>query len=859
MKIKQTTLILLLTAIWMCSCNPSGISVAPVNLRTEYLENPLGIDTRNPRFTWEYVPADSTFKASRYEICIGTDPHDLKPLQTMSLQPHTRYYWNVIVWDQQGRKGELSDLAWFETGKLDVSEWSAHWITDHQDKEHEPAPLFRKTFSLNKKIKEARLYIASAGYHEVFLNGQRVGENYLDPGYTHFDKRILYVTHDITSLLEEGENVIATVLGNGWYNIQSVAVWNFEKARWRNRPAMIAEVRVTYEDDSIDTIRTDESWLTHTGAYTYDNLYSGDKYDATLEEEGWKEAGFKDSHWQNVRITQAPAPKIVAQQMPGIRITEELKPVSMKAFSDKLYVYSFPKNIAGLPKIKVKGEAGTRITLKHGELLKSNGRLEQGNIDVYYHPVKPEEIFQTDVLTLKGTGEEEIYMPAFSYHDFQYVEVESDKPVQLTEESLTALFMHTDLQPVGSFSCSNPLLNKIWDATMLAYRSNIHSIPTDCPQREKNGWTADAHIAIDLALLGFDGITLYEKWMNDFMDNQREAGDVSGIIPSSGWGYGTAIGPVWDAAMFIIPNALYNYYGDTRSIETLWPVMERYLTYLKTMEVNGYLKHGLGDWVYWKAITPNEYTSTAYYYLDYVLMARFASLLGKDPAPYQQKAEQLRQLINQKFFDPATGVYANGTQAAQAVALSLGLVPEGQEQLVADKLQEVVAGNEHFLDFGLLGSKTVPAMLTQYGYIEDAMKMITKTEAPSWGYWVETMGYTTLPETWTLSPEFRDASLNHVFMGDVSAWMMNQLAGINYDESHPAFEHIRITPHFVKELEWVKGSYKSVKGLIESEWQRKEGEVELRVTVPVNCSATISAGNFSQEVKAGKHVFTFSQ
>ena len=245
---------------------------------------------------------------------------------------------------------------------------------------------------------------------------------------------------------------------------------------------------------------------------------------------------------------------------------------------------------------------------------------------------------------------------------------------------------------------------------MQAYRSNLHSIPTDCPQREKNGWTADAHIAIDLGLLGFDGITLYEKWMNDIIDNQREAGEISGIIPSSGWGYGEWPGPVWDAVMFIIPNALYDYYGESRSIERLYPTMLRYLDYLKTKEKDGYLPFGLGDWVYWKATTNNEYTSTAYYYLDYKLMARFASLLGKDAAPYQEKANTLKSLINQKFFNAETGVYAEGTQTAQALALYLGLVPEGKEQLVADKLREVVAGNNYFLDFGLLGSKTVPAL-----------------------------------------------------------------------------------------------------------------------------------------------------
>ena len=856
---KQTLFVCALSALLLCGCGGQNEKTVPVNLRTEYLTEPIGLDTQAPRFTWEYAGGEEGFTSSRNEVRIGTSPDNLQPYQEgMVLEPHTRYYWNVTVWDPKGRPCRTSETATFETAKFSPSDWSGKWITDAKDKETEPAPLFRKAFQADKPVKEARVYMAAAGYYDLFVNGQRVGENYLDPGYTHFDKRILYVTHDITSLVKEGDNAVAAVLGNGWFNEQSVAVWNFHEARWRNRPAMLCELRIKYADGTTEIISTDETWRTATGPYTYNSLYSGDQYDARLEEAGWNNAGFDDAKWQQAVATQAPAPLLVAQQMPGIRIMEELKPTSMKSFNDKLYVFSFAKNFAGLTRLKVKGEAGTRITLKHGELLKADGRLEPGNINVYYHPVKPGEVFQMDVFTLKGTGEEEIFMPSFAYHGFQYVEVESSKPVTLTEESLTGLFMYTGVPSVGKFACSNPLLNKIWNATMEAYRSNLHSIPTDCPQREKNGWTADAHVAIDLGLLGFDGITLYEKWMNDFIDNQRDSiGDISGIIPSSGWGYGAWPGPVWDAAMFIIPNALYDYYGTTRSIEKLYPTMLRYLDYLKTKEVDGSLPFGLGDWVYWKATTNNEYTSTAYYYLDYMLMARFANLLGKDAAPYEQKARELKDLVNKKFFNPETGVYAEGTQTAQAIALYLGIVPEGKEQLVADKLCEVVRGNSHFLDFGLLGSKSVPRMLTKYGYVEDAMKMITKTDAPSWGYWVETMGYTTLPETWTLSPEFHDASLNHVFMGDVSAWMMNDLAGINLDTANPAFRNIHFTPHFVEGLDWAEAEYHSANGLVKANWKRENGKVTYTVTVPSGCTADIQVGDVKKTVGSGTHVNVF--
>lgn len=853
---KKTFLILAVSATMLTACEQTNNDIIPVNLRTEYLVNPIGLDTENPRFTWEYAGKDTTFIPGHYEIFIGTSPDNLSLYdENKELEPETRYYWQVKVWDSNNKICRISETASFELGKGENAEWKAKWITDDKDKEYEPAPMFRKSFTVDKSVKSARLYVSAAGYYEMFINGKRVGENFLDPGYTHFDKRNLYVTHDVTELLQNGDNALAAVLGNGWYNEQSVAVWNFHEARWRNRPRMLCEMRIAYEDGTSETIVSDDTWRTTCGPYTYNNIYSGDRYDARLEPEGWKFPSFDDSSWKHALETSSPSDLIVAQEMPGIRVTEEFKPVSVKSFSDKLYVFSFPKNIAGLCRLKVKGEAGTHITVKHGELLKENGRLEQGNINVYYHPVKPGEVFQMDEYYLKGTGDEEIFVPSFSYHGFQYVEVESDKPLKLTEENLTALFIHTDVKPVGTFSCSNETFNKIWNATMQAYRSNLHSIPTDCPQREKNGWTADAHVAIDLGLLGFDGIKFYEKWMNDIIDNQREGGDISGIIPSSGWGYGEFPGPVWDAVMFIIPNALYNYYGTTESIEKLYPTMEHYLSYLKTKEKDGFLTFGLSDWVYWKATTNNEYTSTAYYYLDNKLMARFASLLGKDPTPYLKKAEELKNRINGKFFNTQSATYAEGTQAAQALALYLGLVPEGKEQAVAEKLHELVVNNDYFLDFGLIGSKTVPAMLTRYGYIEDVMKMIMKKEAPSWGYWVETMGYNTLPETWTLSPEFRDASLNHVFLGDISAWMMNNIAGINYDENSPGFRKIRISPHFPENMDWAKGSYKSIAGEISTEWKRTAGgKIKLTVKIPLGATAELVVNGESRELTAGLHI-----
>jgi len=517
------------------SCTRKNEKIQPVALRAEYLENPINIGTSMPRLTWRFNGQEQNFSTSEAEVCIWEETENegkkihiekestpknclITSLVTPdSLKPLTRYYWNVTVWDGHGAKCRTSETASFETAMFSEKDWQAKWITDNHDKEFEPAPLFRKNIKVgSKKIHSARAYVTAAGYYEMFINGKRVGKNYLDPGYTDFSKRILYAAHDITNLLDEGENTISALLGNGWYNVQEIAVWNFHQAEWRNRPRLLAEFHIRYADGSEDVIPTDNTWKTSTGAYTYNNIYSGARLDLRLEEKGWEMPSFDDSHWQMAKEVPSPSPELTAQQMPGIRITEELQPSEMKKFSSRLYVFTFPKNIAGFCRLKVKGEPGTRITLKYGELLKNDGRLEQANVDFFFRPRNPGEVFQQDEVILRDANEWVGFAPSFTYHGFQYVEVESSNPVELEKENLVALFVHTDVNSAGSFECSNPTLNKIWEATRQSYLSNLESIPTDCPQREKNGWTADAHVSVDLGLLNYDGISVYEKWMDDF-------------------------------------------------------------------------------------------------------------------------------------------------------------------------------------------------------------------------------------------------------------------------------------------------------------------------------------------------------
>ena len=851
-------------------------------IRCEYLKNPLGIDVATPRFTWE-ISAGHNGKQTACRLKVATSPQLLKRgkadvwksrrvntdiprmvYQGPALQAHTRYYWQVEVWSNSRKL--TSEIASFETAKLSITDWhDAKWISDTFDKEFRKAPLLRKSISLEEKnIKNARLYVSGVGYYEFFINGAHVSDRKLEPGYTHFDKRVLYSTYDVTSMLQHGENVLAAELGNGWLNIQSLSVWEFEKARWRMRPRMIAELRITYNDGTVQTIPTDRTWKTNSGACSFNNLYSGEVYDARLVHKGWTIPGFDDKKWMPAIEVEAPAKILTSQQMPPIRVVREVKPVSMRKIDDYTYIYDMGENMTGVCRLQVQGPTGTCVTLAHGELIHDDGTLNQGNIEIYFkreknglpQHVDPFERIQTDTYFLSGNGME-TYEPRFTYHGFRYVEVASTRPLTLTQESLTGLCMHTDVEPVGNFACSNEILNKLVEASCNSYLGNLFSIPTDCPQREKNGWTADGYVGMDYGLLFYDGITVYEKWMNDFIDNQRERGDLSGIIPSSGWGYADWIGPVWDAALFIIPNNLYKYYGDTRAIEKMWDTCVRYLQYLETREKDGKLTYGIGDWVFYKAKTDTHFTSTAFYWLDNVLMAKFADLTGHDGTKYRAKADNLKELINNEWFDAEKKMYANGTQAAQSVGLALGLVPEEHAQAVADNLVRMIRDNGHQLDFGMLGSKFVPAMLVKYGYADDAYKMIIRPEAPSWANWIH-RGLTTLPETWVLDKDFKDASLNHAFLGDISAWMMNSLAGINPNPKKPGFAGIIIRPQFINGISWAKGEYRSVRGLIRSEWKREGNQIELNIIIPANTEAELQLRDKSVALKMGKNQLTIN-
>ncbi|HLZ88758.1 MAG TPA: family 78 glycoside hydrolase catalytic domain, partial [Puia sp.] len=512
---------------------------AIINLKCEYLTNPLGIDNPNPRITWQLRDAEQDIHQTVYQILVGTDSaavanghgntwasgtinnaNNLITYNGIALQPFTKYYWTVVAETNKDHHLQ-SSVASFETGMMSQYNWKGAWISDGESIHVKPAPYFRKVFPVTKKILSARAYISAAGLYELYLNGKRIGDHQLDPMFTRFDRRNLYVTYDVTQILQEGRNAVGVLLGNGWYNFQTMAVWDYERAPWRSRPAFCLDLRITYDDGSVETVTSDQSWKTALSPLVYNSIYTGEQYDARKELPGWNTVNFDDGKWHRAKYRESPSNNIVAQTLWPIRHVEKLQPVSVTRTSDTSWLYDFGRNIAGISELTIAGDSNTRVRVSHAERLDKKGKIDQSNVDYFLSAeTRSDDPFATDSYRLSGKGRQ-TFTPRFSYKGFRYAEVTSSRPLSLGREDLVAWSMHSDVPAVGKITTSSDLINKIYAATNASYLANLFGYPTDCPQREKNGWTGDAHIASETGLYNFDAITIYEKWLADLRDEQQ--------------------------------------------------------------------------------------------------------------------------------------------------------------------------------------------------------------------------------------------------------------------------------------------------------------------------------------------------
>lgn len=721
---------------------------------------------------------------------------------------------------------------------------NAHWIGGGKAPQ---APLMRREFELPAEVESASIRICGLGYYELRLNGSKVGDHVLDPIVTQYDKHVRAVSYDVTEQVQTGANAMGVILGNGWYNSTTPDAWNFEHAPWRSSPKLILWFDAITKDGSRIQMVSDCNWkVCCDSPIQFNALRNGETYDARLEKAGWDQPGFDDAEWKLARIVPGPGGLITEQTSPPCKVMETLTPISVKSIRPGVAVFDLGVNIAGWAQLSIKGEAGQEIILRYSDRLRDDGEIEQKDISKHIHGGD----FQTDRYICKGDGDE-VWEPRFTYHGFSYVQVEglTSEP---TLDMIRGRVVHTSFESTGTFECSSNDLNQLQKITRRSFIGNFVAIPTDCPHREKNGWTGDAQLAAETGLINYNVASSYSQWLDTMADTQRPSGQFPGIVPSAGWGYNWGSGPAWDNAFILIPWYVYEHTGDLSLIERHFDSMRLYMDFCASMATDHILSFGLGDWCAFNAKASHVLTSTGYYYTDACILAKCAELIGRphEARGFEQLATKIKSSFNEHFYK-CDGIYGNGEMTSLGCALYQGLVEDSEKPSVVAALAKAVRDNDYKADFGILGAKYVPRALADNGEIETAFKLISQDAFPGWIHWLR-QGSSTLWESWG-----GDESLNHIMFGDVSAWMFNYLAGIRPDEANPGFSYVKVQPHTVKDLDWVKATHNAPCGTIRSSWQKTGGRVEFTIELPKGIAGELLLPDGSKRpLKSGRQTIS---
>lgn len=795
---------------------------APADLRLEYLADPLGVDVRLPRFYWIPRPSARGEGQAAYHIMVSREPacargevwdsgkiasssfvhviYNGKPLASAAT-----YYWKVKSWDTLGAASPWSPVARFDTGLLESADWKGDWIGSDG--------LLRKEVILAAPVVRARAYVAGLGYHEVRINGRKAGRGALEPGWTTYDKRVLYVVYDLTEMLRPGANAVGVMLGKGWY---------------KNR-ALRLRLDVETADGGKLSMTSDGTWKTAAGPITADSIYDGETYDARLEASGWDEPGFADKAWKPAPVVEGPKGVLSAQMMPAIRVMDTIVPLKMSSPGPGVFVFDMGQNFSGWARLRVCGPRGTAVRLRFAELLYDSGRINQENL----RSARAE-----DTYILKGEGEE-VYEPRFTYHGFRYVEM-TGFPGVPTAETLRGLVVHSGVGQTGSFAASKPVLNALQRIITWGQKTNLHGVPTDCNQRdERMGWMGDAQGTAEEAIMNFDMAAFYANFLRDIRDVQDDKGQITDTVPHI-WGSRPA-DPAWGTAYPLIAWYMYQYYGDQRILEEHYDGLKAYVEFLRSRAENGLVKYSYyGDWV---AVdkTPGAIVSSFYYYYDVRVLAEIAAVLKRqaDARSYAELAASIKEAFHAEYFDPKSKSYANGTQTANALALFLDLAPEAERGAVWGNLFDNLAyKNNSHLTTGIIGTKYIMEVLDRFGASDLAYDVAVQTSYPSWGFMIEN-GATTLWELWQRREGPSMNSHNHPMFGSVGAWLYKTLAGLNLAPGTVGFESIRVAPRMVRDLTHAAGSIGTVRGRLSSVWSRTAKSVTLEVEVPCGSEAEI--------------------
>lgn len=849
--------------------------LSPERLTCEYITNPLGLDVQKPRFSWTLISAERNAAQTAYELVVsagltGVDRGKKTIWETKKvwssqslhieysgkpLRPFTRYYWRVRVWDKSGNASAWSEPAHFETAMLQPGDWKAQWISDGSaqftdDKDFygdDPMPLFRKEFDAPKQIASARLYISGLGYYEAFLNGKKVGDHLLDPGFTTVKKQVLYITYDVTELVRNGRNVIGVMLGNGWYNplpLRLFGRFNLRNVQQTGRPCVKAQLLIQYDDGFKEWILTDQSWNTAPGPVVRNNVYLGEAYDARREIKNWNDGITDMGIWKSAVVADGPSGALTAQMLPPVRVTKVVKPVSIKEQGKDTFIVDMGRNFAGVARIRVKAKAGSKVSLRYGEALQPDGSLNYfttvaGQIKEIWNlnggPGAPKTAWQQDSYILGGDSVEE-WAPRFTFHGFRYVEI-TGRPGTPALNDIEGLRMNSDVATTGTFTCSNEMFNQLNEVIQWTFLSNIFSVQSDCPGREKMGYGADIVVTSEAFLYNFGMAQFYRKTVQDFANDQRPDGGITEIAPHTGIadrGYGGGSGPLgWQLAFTFLQKKLYEFYGDKQIIEEQYPAVVKQLDFLQAKAIDGTFYWDISDH---ESIDPKPeaFTAASFYFHHAVLAADFAGILNKkeDSIKYATLAQQIKATILRKYFIPNTGRFDNATQAAQIFALWYHFSPEREKSFAV--LQDEIKRHNGHLSTGIFATKMLFDVARETGQNDAAYSIANKRDFPGWGFMLS-KGATTLWETWAYPDNA--PSQNHPMFGSISEWFYRSLLGIN--AAAPGFEKIRIKPQPAGDLLWAKGSYNSVRGTIVSDWKKEKSSFELRVSIPANTTAEV--------------------
>jgi alpha-L-rhamnosidase len=879
MQKKSLALVLIIILGYASGCKRNSIEIK--DLRCESLYNPRGITNITPRLSWILESKTRSQVQTAYQILVASTIENLKNnngdiwdskkvesdksilinYEGSELKPATIYYWKVKVWNRGGDDSGWSKAGTWQMGLLKVNDWgNAKWIgyrelpdsmrfvpgLPQNDKslgnkaiERAVIPLFRKEFELSKKIREASLFICGLGQYEASINGIKIGAGFLTPGWTNYDKSVFYNCYDVANLLQQGKNTIGVIVGNGFYYIN--------RERYRKlvvaygEPTLLAQMRVIYTDGTIETFVTDENWKCTPSPITYSSIYGGEDYDARLEQNNWNKYGFDDSDWQNALIVKGPSGQLVAENDYPVNIMEKIDVKKITSLSSGGFLYDFGQNASGIVELKVIGKKGQQIKLIPAELItKDNLANQTASGDPSYF-----------TYTLKGDGVES-WMPRFTYYGFRYVQVEGAIPDSCKSGSdtprlvdLKLLHTRNSSPSTGNFNCSYDLFNRTNELIKWAIKSNFQSVITDCPHREKLGWLEQTYLMGGSIHYNFDLSHLYSKQVNDMMESQTE----DGLVPSFAPEYKPSIGgfrdsPEWGSASVILPWLIYKWYGDISVMEKAWPMMIRYVEYLKSKSAQNILSYGLGDWFDLgpqipgpSQLTPVALTATAIYYYDLVLLSEMAGILKKDEEKksFSSWASEVKIAFNEKFYNSQTGVYSTGSQTAMAMPWCVGLVDDANQVKVMENLVDSISAHGKALTAGDVGFHYLVMALTKGDKSQLLYEMNARDDVPGYGFQLK-KGATALTESWAA---LEIVSNNHLMLGHLMEWFYSGLGGIDQEESSMGYKKIIIKPEMVGDITFSKTNYQSPYGEIRCDWNKQADIVRINVEIPVNTTAKV--------------------